>query len=186
MGIAAVMLEMADRAIEDEQPHPEIYGLLVEALALVRRGVSELAGVWFAARLLRMSGHRPAADRCVVCGNRLRGDAVWSASLGGCLDQACRARDPRAAPISRGAVALLRFLLDAPDAAVRRMAPGPPQRAELAEHLRRFAETRWEVRLRAADVVGRMMGRIAGRMGDAEAGARAGRPACRQGPSNMV
>src|SRR5687768_16685044 len=42
LGTASIMLEMADRAIEDAQPHPDIYCLLIEALALLRSGVSDL------------------------------------------------------------------------------------------------------------------------------------------------
>jgi DNA repair protein RecO (recombination protein O) len=161
VGTASIMLEMTDRAIEDVQPHPEIFCLLVEALALLRNGVSDLAAVWFAARLLTLTGHQPAIDRCAICGKPIRGGAVWSATLGGCVDGACRSRDPRAVAISPGAVALLRFLTAAPHTAVRRMTPGPPQRAELAERLQRFAEARWDVRLRAPEVVGQVATRLA-------------------------
>jgi DNA repair protein RecO (recombination protein O) len=163
LGDASVMLEMADRAIEDSQPHPDVFRLLVEALGLLRAGVSDLAVVWFAARLMTLTGHQPAVDRCAICGNKIRGRAAWSATLGGCLDETCRRRDPRAVAISSGAVALLRFLAEAPHPALRRIRPLPAHRAEVAEHLRRFAEARWEVRLRAPDVVGQVARRLSSR-----------------------
>ena len=156
IGTAAVVLEFADRALAERHPHPDVYCLLVEALALLRLGVRDLASVWFLARLLVLTGHRPAVDRCAVCGKRMRGEASWSAVLGGCLDATCRARDPRAVAITSGAIALLRFLLDARHAAVRRAHSGPPHLAELAEALRRYAEVCWETRFRAPDVVGRL------------------------------
>ena len=156
MGTAAVILEYADRALADRHPQPDVYCLLAEALALLRLGVRDLAAVWFAARLLALTGHRPAVDRCAVCGHRIRGETWWSAVLGGCVDAACRARDPRAVVITRGAVALLRFLLDARYAVVQRTRPGPAHRDELAEALRRYAEACWETRFRAPDVVGRL------------------------------
>jgi DNA repair protein RecO (recombination protein O) len=156
LGAASIVLEYADRALAERHAHTEVYTLLVEALALLRIGVRDLAPLWFVARLLALTGHRPAVDRCAVCGKPIRGARWWSATLGGALDAACRGRDPRALPISAGAVALLRFLLDARHPAVRRAHPGPPQRGELAEALRRYAEACWETRFRAPDVVGRL------------------------------
>ncbi len=156
LGAAAIVLEYADRALAERHPHADVYVLLVEALALLRLGGRDLATVWFAARLLVLTGHRPAVDQCAVCGRRIHRERWWSPALGGCVDAACRSRDPRAAPITQGAVALLRFLLDARHPAVQRARPGPAQRGELADALRRFAEACWETRLRAPDVVGRL------------------------------
>jgi DNA repair protein RecO (recombination protein O) len=156
MGAAAIVLELADLAVAEGHPHPDIYCLLVEALSLLRVGVTDLAGVWFAARLVVLTGHRPATDRCAVCGRRLQGPVAWSPALGGCVDAACRQRDPRATAMTRGAVALLRFLLDARHPAVRRLHPGPPERAEVGEKLRLYAEACWETRLRAPGVVGQL------------------------------
>jgi DNA repair protein RecO (recombination protein O) len=156
LGAASIILEYADRALAERHTHADVYALLVEALALLRLGARDLAPLWFVARLLALTGHRPAVDRCAVCGKPIRGERWWSATLGGVLDTACRGRDPRALPISQGAAALLRFLLDARHPAVRRAHPGPPQRGELAEALRRYAEACWETRFRAPDVVGRL------------------------------
>jgi DNA repair protein RecO (recombination protein O) len=157
MGLTNVVLEMADRALADRHPHPEVYGLLCDALALLSAGVGEMASVWFAARLLAMTGHRPSVDQCTVCGRRIRGQTSWSAVLGGCVDSGCRARDPQAMPLSNGAVALLRFLLDARPPAVRRAHPGPPAKTELGRALRIYAEVTWDTRLRAPAVVHRLL-----------------------------
>lgn len=156
LGAAAIILEYADQALAERHAQAEVYTLLVEALALLRMGARDLAPLWFVARLLVLTGHRPAVDRCAVCGKPLRGERWWSAALGGGLDAACRRRDPRAVPLSPAAVALLRFLLDARYPAVRRAHPGPPQRGELAEALRRYAEVCWETQFRAPGVVGRL------------------------------
>src|SRR3990172_7991107 len=157
MGLTNIALEMADRALADRHPHPDVYGLLTEVLALLNAGVGELAPVWFAARLLVLTGHRPSVDQCLVCGRRIRGPAGWSAVLGGCVDSGCRGRDPHAMPLSSGAVALLRFLLDARPPAVRRVHPGPPCKTELGRALRVYAEVTWDTRLRAPAVVSRLL-----------------------------
>lgn len=157
MGLTNIVLEMADRALAERHPHPEVFGLLSDVLTLVGGGVGDLAPVWFAARLLVMTGHRPSVDDCTVCGRRIRGAAAWSAVLGGCVDLGCRGRDPHAMPLSSGAVALLRFLLDARPPAVRRVHPGPPSKTELGRALRVYAEATWETRLRAPAVVSRLL-----------------------------
>ena len=157
IGMTNIVLEMADRALAERHAHPDVYGLLTDVLALLGAGVGDLAPVWFAARLLVLTGHRPSVDECTVCGRRIRGPAAWSAILGGCVDPACRGGDPHAMPLSSGAVALLRFLLDARPPAVRRVHPGPPSKTELERALRVYAEVTWETRLRAPAVVSRLL-----------------------------
>ncbi len=157
MGAAAVVLELADRALADRHPHPDVYRLLVEALDLLHKSDGELAGLWFAARLLVLTGHRPAVTRCAVCGRRIRGGAAWSSTLGGTVDTTCRVRDPHAVAVTPRVVALLAFLLDARGAAVRRLAPGPGEPAAAEGLLRAYAEVCWETRLKAPGVVGRLL-----------------------------
>ncbi len=156
IGATAVVLELADRALAERHPHPEVYRLLVDALGLLRVGVDDLAGLWFAARLLVLTGHRPAVDQCAVCGRRLRGRAAWSATLGGCLDEACRSRDPRATPVAPRAIALLAFLLDARPAGVCRLYPAGDETGAVGDLLRRYAEVCWEARFRAPAVLSRL------------------------------
>lgn len=173
MGATAVVLELADRALADRHPHPEVYRLLVDALGLLRAGADRLAGLWFTARLLVLTGHRPAVGRCSVCGRRLRGAAVWSAALGGSLDGACRSRDPRAVAVTPRATALLAFLLDARPAALRRLYPPKADWDAVEECLRSYAEACWETRFRAPAVVGRL--RDAARVAEGAAAAVRGR-----------
>jgi DNA repair protein RecO (recombination protein O) len=156
MGATAVVLELADRALADRHPHPEVYGLLIEVLDLLHDGDGELAGLWFAARLLVLTGHRPTATRCAVCGQRIRGGAMWSATLGGTVDSTCRVRDPHAVAVTPRVVALVAFLLDARSAGVRRLAPAPGESSAAEGLLHSYAEVCWETRLRAPGVVGRM------------------------------
>ncbi|MGQ0550130.1 MAG: DNA repair protein RecO [Armatimonadota bacterium] len=159
MGATAIILELADHALAERHAHPEVYRLLVDALALVHAGTAlppDLAGLWFAARLLVLTGHRPATTRCAVCGRRIRGRPVWSATLGGCLDEACRTRDPRVMSMTPGVAALLAFLLDARPAALRHVHPSRDESAAVAECLRGYAEVCWDARLRAPAVVGRL------------------------------
>jgi DNA repair protein RecO (recombination protein O) len=158
LGIASILLEMTDRALADRQPHPEVYRLLRVALSMVRHGRAEFVWPWFAARLLVLLGHRPALVHCQGCGHRVRGAALWSRRLGGCLHTTCRVHDPAAMAISAPARALLVFLLDANPGALRRIAPAPRDLAVACEVLREHAESCWETKLRAPGVVERVAG----------------------------
>jgi DNA repair protein RecO (recombination protein O) len=156
MSHTAVILELADRGLAERHPHPEVYRLLLQALDLVRLGAGQAAALWFAARLLVLTGHRPAARRCVVCRGRSEGPVVWSPLLGGCAHARCAARDPRAVSVSTGAVALVVFLLDAQAAAVRRLEAPAGDQAAAADMLRIYAEACWETTLRAPGVAGQL------------------------------
>lgn len=156
LGVVSVVLEMADRALADRHPHPDVYRLVLAALDLARESPVAVIWPWFAARLLVLLGHRPSVTRCPVCGRRLRDPAAWSTTLGGCLHAACRAHDSRAVAMPSGARALLVFLLDARPAALSRVAPSPRDLAAACEILREYAEVCWETRLRAPGVVERL------------------------------
>lgn len=156
MAAATILLELTDRALADRQPHPDVYRLLGGALDLIGHGAAGLAWMWYAARLLGATGHRPSVARCVGCGQRLSGAVAWSAALGGALHERCRARDPRASVISPGAMALLAFLRDAHPAAVRRLTPSPRDLTAVGEAILAYAEARWETRLRAPAVAARL------------------------------
>jgi DNA repair protein RecO (recombination protein O) len=170
VGVTSVVLEMADRALADRHPHPDVYRLVLTALGLAREGSVAVVWPWFAARLLVLLGHRPSVTRCLVCGRRLRDPAVWSTTLGGCLHAACRARDSRAIAMSSGARALLAFLLDARPTALGRVAPAPSDLAVACDILRGYAEACWETRLRAPGVV-ELVTRPPGRASSTEPGA---------------
>lgn len=158
MGAASVILELTDRALADRHPHPDVYRLLLAALDLVRTGPPGLAWVWYAARLLVLTGHRPSTRRCVVCGERARGPLAWSAARGGILHAACRAHDLRAVDVTPAAAALVHFLLDARPAAVARVAARAADAEAVKDLIRTYAETRWETTLRAPGVAGRLRG----------------------------
>lgn len=152
MGRVAVVLEMTDRALADRHPHPDVYVLLRDALTLMGGG-HECAGLWFSARLLALTGYRPAVGRCPACSQRVRGAASWSHLLGGCVHATCGSQDARAVPVAPAAMALLRFLLDAQPSAVRRLEPPSAVRSAVAGLLYGYAEACWETRLRSPAVV---------------------------------
>lgn len=156
MGQTAVVLELADRALAEREPHPEAFRLLAWTLELLAGEAASPTVAWFAARLLDLTGHRPSVDRCAACGHPLEGTLLWSRYLGGCVDQACALKDPLSVPVSSATLAVLRFLLVAAPNALRRFSPPASSLAEAEDLLRGYAEACWETRLRAPGVVRRL------------------------------
>ncbi len=156
MSTASFVAEVTGRGTAERDPQPAIFVALREALRVIAAGDAELAGYWFAAQILALSGHGPVTDRCVICGRPLRSGAVFSPALGGGLCAADRARDAEAAPASAVALAAMGFLREMPIAALGRVVLPPRQRAEVGQLFRRYLEYRLEIRLKTTGVAERL------------------------------
>jgi DNA repair protein RecO (recombination protein O) len=112
---------MLDRLLEERQPHPELYDVLLEALhALDEDGDGSLIELWFKLRLVSQLGYRPDLTACSICGEH-SGDAnyYFSPERGGILDETCRDASSRA--MSAETIKLWRLLLDHPYATMSRI-----------------------------------------------------------------
>lgn len=157
MSAAFFVAEVTDRATPEREPQSAIFAALRQALRVIASGDAELAGHWYAAQVLSLSGYGPITDRCVICGRPLRSGAAFSLALGGGLCPADRARDPEAMPASAVALAAMGFLREMPVTALGRVALAPNQRAEVGGLLRRCLEYRLEVRLKSVGVAERLV-----------------------------
>lgn len=153
---AAFLAELTDRATADREPAPEIFRALRTALELMREGDAEIAAMWFAARLLVLTGYAPILGRCQVCGRTLRGAADFSHALGGTVCEADRHRDPQSIPVSGAALSALGFLLSATPDLLPRLAMDRRLRAEIDGLLQRYLEYRFEVKLKSPLVIQRL------------------------------
>ncbi|HEX9068114.1 MAG TPA: DNA repair protein RecO [Ktedonobacterales bacterium] len=115
-------VELVDRFLADNDPHPKVYSLLVASLRRLSegathagegRGVSQLALRYFELHLLDELGFRPHLTTCVQCETVLRPEVNgYSATLGGVLCPNCsRFADRR---LSVNALKLLRLLQSTP------------------------------------------------------------------------
>lgn len=109
---AAYAVELLDRFTVDDDPHPEIYDLLVDALGwFAEHEDVMLVSRFYELRLLSMAGFRPQFFSCVSCGQPIEEqDQFFSAELGGFLCPDCQKADGRARPVSAVAVKVLRYL----------------------------------------------------------------------------
>ncbi len=114
---AQAALEILDRLVWGEEPHPELYDLLRQTLdGCARAPVAALPAVTLAFQLQVASllGYRPRFDACANCGGALSARRLFSAARGGMLCDACAAREPGTVTLSADALAGLVLLLSRP------------------------------------------------------------------------
>lgn len=139
--LGQVMLEAVDRVVQEKEPAPRVFDLLIEGLRGLTASSSPLLLAWFLLRLSGVAGFAPNLEGCTECGAR----AAWfSPGQGGAVCGACRLAE--AVEVSPGVLALLSDLL-----VEGAWMTADPQVIRVAGRLARsYAEYHLERRLRAA------------------------------------
>ncbi len=142
---AGVWTELAHDWAEEGSPQEELYGLLGFALSALDRGepAVEVLHPAFLMRLLELTGHAPALERCVGC--RAPADSLPDRELridlgrGGVCCPRC-AQDGLAEPflLSRGAAKQLLWIGRGPTGRLARLKAAPAALAEGRHFVERF------------------------------------------------
>ncbi len=104
--LGQVMLEAVDRVVQEKEPSPRVFNLLVEGLKGLGASGSPLVLAWFLLRLSGVAGFAPSLVDCTECG----APATWfSPGQGGAVCARCRSAE--AAPVAAGVLKLLNDLL---------------------------------------------------------------------------
>ena len=114
---AEAALELVDRLVWGEEPHPELFDLLARALeAVVRAPLSALPAVTlaFEIQVAGLLGYRPRLDACVMCSGAISQRRRFSPARGGMLCDECAAREAGSITLSADALAGLSLLLTRP------------------------------------------------------------------------
>lgn len=114
---AQAALELVDRLVWGEEPHPRLYGLLVQALeGCARAPVAALPAVTLAFQLQLAGelGYRPRLDRCAIDGRPVSQRRAFSPGRGGLLCDACAAREGGIVLLSGEALGSLALLMSRP------------------------------------------------------------------------
>jgi DNA repair protein RecO (recombination protein O) len=135
---AARACDAVGRLFETTEPHPEVFVLLLNELALLSGDPSNARaanGLAFRLKLLLAAGIVPQLTACASCGE-LEHLYAFSASAGGVV---CRACEAAAFPLEHEAhrflvAALGRPLANAPEASVRALRQAERAITEMAEH----------------------------------------------------
>ena len=91
MAYGAVIAELTAVLTEDHAPQPELYELLVLALAALRQRNPRLLTLAYALQLLRLAGVAPQLCACTACGRMLDAaeDCFFDAAAGGAVCREC-------------------------------------------------------------------------------------------------
>ncbi|SDW14034.1 DNA replication and repair protein RecO [Marininema mesophilum] len=107
---AAYWVKYLDNMIQEKEPAPLLYELLLSMLNRLEAGVDpEILSRIFELRVLESAGYRPHLDRCVSC----RGTEepfAFSVQMGGILCSNCFYRDPHRIPLSSASARILKQL----------------------------------------------------------------------------
>jgi len=148
---ATYVCEVAS-VVPERQPDPELFGLLGATLAALdeveRQGADiEIAGFWFQARFLELSGYAATLGRCVVGGEKI---VVAPDELGGTLCGGCASRDPQRMSVLAQSLRALRVLERAAQPPwAEALALTTSARRDLRDCLRRSLLAHLEVRPRS-------------------------------------
>lgn len=167
---AGVWTELAHDWAEEGSPQEELYGLLGFALSALDRGepAAEVLHPAFLMRLLELTGHAPALERCVGC--RAPADSLPGRELridlgrGGVCCPRC-AQDGLAEPflLSRGAAKQLLWIGRGPTGRLARLKAAPAALAEGRSFVERFLLRHLDRMPRSFEVLRQLDGGGAGR-----------------------
>jgi DNA repair protein RecO (recombination protein O) len=110
-------VELLDRLVWGEEPHPDLYDLLaasIEAIAIVPVAQLPAITIAFQLQVASLLGYRPRFDACANCGGTLAPERLFSASRGGLMCATCAASEPGIMRLSADALAGLSLMLSRP------------------------------------------------------------------------
>jgi DNA repair protein RecO (recombination protein O) len=132
-GYASYAVELVDRFISEEDPHTQIFQLLVDTLQRISSETDAFTAVrYFEIRLLDWVGFRPQLFECVRCGDQIEAvDQFFSAEMGGVLCPKCGPAMAFTRPVSMQALKYLRHYQRSSYADAQRALVPEPTRQEL-------------------------------------------------------
>lgn len=110
-------LEVVDRLVWGEEPHPELYDLLVrtvESTVTAPPGALTAVIIAFELQVSTLLGYQPRLDNCASCGGSVSQQRIFSAARGGLLCDACARVEAGGIRLSADALAGLSLLLGRP------------------------------------------------------------------------
>lgn len=89
LAYGAIIGEAADQLMEEEQPQPAVFQLLLEAFRLLQKRNKRLVTDSTLLKLLALSGLEPILDVCTSCNEPVTEDGYFSLAQGGFLCHKC-------------------------------------------------------------------------------------------------
>jgi len=138
------LLELTSALLEERQPNPDMFDLLLSALYIMESGTSpELVARYFELQAVDLAGYRPEIERCVRCGeNAGSSDIIFSPSLGGYVCEKCGLPPGDGISIQAETASVIKRLMSADAASLRQMTLTTETLDEIAKIMR------WHIRYR--------------------------------------
>lgn len=114
---AQAALELVDRLVWGEEPHPDLYDLLaqtIEHAAVAPPASLPALTLAFELQVASLLGYRPRLDACAGCGRAISQQRLFSPARGGMLCDACARSEAGTVRLSADALAGLSLLLSRP------------------------------------------------------------------------
>lgn len=111
--LAQVVVELVERSVEDEEPHPALFDLLVDTLTHLsnKETPSSLAYWHFHLALLTELGYRPHVNQCSECGETFAAEAYLGAQHSQLECTNCHDHSPYSSSVSLDVIRMIQFLL---------------------------------------------------------------------------
>lgn len=154
---AAYLSEIVDRAVEEHDPHPDLFDLLLAAFYQMESGRDpELVSPTFIVQAASLLGYQPELETCVRCARPLEEPQLgFSPTLGGLLCSACSQAAPDILPFSQGARVVLRQLRTAETADLDRLRPPRNIRRQIQEAMEAHLKHHLSTGLKSTDFLHR-------------------------------
>lgn len=155
---AAYACDLAAELVNEHEPNPELYSLLLNALyhyAYHQADPAHISRI-YGLKLMDIAGFRPELSACLHCGKvgqPLRFDPLE----GGVVCPECRAAWDRAGDIGLSTLKAMQFLLDNDFQQGLRLRLAPSSAGELDRILDRYIEPRIDKHLKSRDFLGKTL-----------------------------
>ncbi|MCF7806988.1 MAG: DNA repair protein RecO [Candidatus Marinimicrobia bacterium] len=138
--LSQVMVELLDRATEDEELHESIFLLVTDDLRHLSEKAYPPASVYwhFHLHLLRELGYRPNLSHCSSCNAELKGGGSLGRSSSHLECAACHLPSPDSIFVSDNTIALINQILDEPEKTKNDLDLAPKERRSLWNFLWRY------------------------------------------------
>jgi DNA repair protein RecO (recombination protein O) len=151
LAYASYFAELVDELVEPEDPNPEIFDLLRDALVFLTSGASaKRAARIFEVKLFDILGLMPEIKNCIVCQAEMAEGSFFSVPLGGIRCRPCTSKaaqgartadtSPAGFPVSRGTLNFMDHVRRAPVAGLYQVKVAQEVGGELEKILRRFVD----------------------------------------------
>lgn len=109
-GMAAYLLELADRLTVEEQPDPSLFRLIVDSLKQINLAEDVfIPALYFEIRILEVTGFRPDLFQCVSCKKDIiQEDQYFSIPHGGVICPKCGQLEQNLLPVTQETLKYLR------------------------------------------------------------------------------